>query len=244
MIYRLKFEKYGPVRFVGHLDLMRYFQKVMRRGEIDIKFSEGYSPHMLMRFAQPLPVGATGEGEYMDITMRGESTQSPEDVLRRMNGVMREGIRILDACALEEGAVNAMSAVSASAWDIGCVLKEVKEMPREELSARLDGFLSKDRIITLKKTKKGEKEFDIRPLILEARVTESGSLYLLLCAGNENNVKPTLFTETFFGFMGIPPAEDALKATARLSIHHLETYMTRETADGELLVPLIERKAE
>ena len=45
MRIRIKFRKYGVMRFIGHLDIMRYFQKAMRRANIDIAYSEGFSPH-------------------------------------------------------------------------------------------------------------------------------------------------------------------------------------------------------
>ena len=67
MKVRVKFSKYGPVKFIGHLDVMRYFQKAIRRADIDILYSEGYSPHQIMSFASPLGLGITSEGEYMDI---------------------------------------------------------------------------------------------------------------------------------------------------------------------------------
>ena len=56
MKIRIKFQKQGTVRFIGHLDVMRYFQKVMRRAEVDIRYSEGFSPHQIMSFASPLSV--------------------------------------------------------------------------------------------------------------------------------------------------------------------------------------------
>ena len=64
---RIKFRKYGSLRFIGHLDVMRFFQKVMRRADIPIAFSGGYSPHMIMSFANPLGIGLTSDGEYFDI---------------------------------------------------------------------------------------------------------------------------------------------------------------------------------
>ena len=66
---RIKFRKYGAMKFIGHLDMMRYFQKAMRRAGIPIAFSGGYSPHMIMSFANPLGVGLTSEGEYFDIEL-------------------------------------------------------------------------------------------------------------------------------------------------------------------------------
>ena len=69
MKYRVKFSKNGPVRFVGHLDMMRYFQKAIRRAGLPIKYSEGFNPHQIMSFAAPLGVGVTSDGEYMDIEL-------------------------------------------------------------------------------------------------------------------------------------------------------------------------------
>lgn len=74
MKIRIKFRKYGVMKFIGHLDMMRYFQKAMRRAEIDIAYSEGFSPHQIMSFAAPLGVGITSDGEYLDIEVH--STRS------------------------------------------------------------------------------------------------------------------------------------------------------------------------
>lgn len=57
MKVRIKFAKTGHMKFVGHLDTMRYFQKAIRRAELPVAFSGGYSPHMIMSFAAPLGVG-------------------------------------------------------------------------------------------------------------------------------------------------------------------------------------------
>lgn len=61
------------MRFIGHLDLMRYFQKAMRRADIPIKYSEGFSPHQIMSFGAPLSMGVSGLGEYMDIELKDGS---------------------------------------------------------------------------------------------------------------------------------------------------------------------------
>lgn len=51
MKIRIKFRKYGTMKFIGHLDVMRYFQKAIRRSEVNIRYSEGFSPHQIMSFA-------------------------------------------------------------------------------------------------------------------------------------------------------------------------------------------------
>ena len=63
MKVRIKFAKEGMMKFIGHLDIMRYFQKAIRRAELPIAYSEGFSPHMILSFAAPLGVGITSLGE-------------------------------------------------------------------------------------------------------------------------------------------------------------------------------------
>ena len=84
---RIKFRKYGALRFIGHLDVMRFFQKVMRRAEIPIAFTGGYSPHMIMSFASPLGIGLTSDGEYFDIELT-EAIDS-KTAVKRMNEVRK-----------------------------------------------------------------------------------------------------------------------------------------------------------
>ena len=90
MKIRIRFRKYGVMKFIGHLDIMRYFQKAMRRAEINICYSEGFSPHQIMSFAAPLGVGITSDGEYLDIEVH--STRSSEESLRALNETMVEGV--------------------------------------------------------------------------------------------------------------------------------------------------------
>ena len=80
MNIRVKFKKYGVMKFVGHLDLMRYFQKSIRRAGIDIAYSGGFSPHQVMSFAAPLSLGATSDGEYFDMEVNA-TLRSSEAVL-------------------------------------------------------------------------------------------------------------------------------------------------------------------
>ena len=117
MKIRIKFAKQGVMRFIGHLDIMRYFQKAMRRAHIDIAFTEGFSPHMIMSFAAPLGVGLTSNGEYMDIEIR--TPISSEDAIRQLNEVMVEGMKVLSFRQIEEGkAGKAMSLVAAADYTV------------------------------------------------------------------------------------------------------------------------------
>ena len=79
MKVRVRFSKQGMMKFIGHLDIVRYFQKVNRRAGVDVAYSEGFSPHQKMSFAQPLGLGLESTGEYMD--MEVNSLTSSTDVI-------------------------------------------------------------------------------------------------------------------------------------------------------------------
>ncbi|MBQ7678590.1 MAG: DUF2344 domain-containing protein, partial [Butyrivibrio sp.] len=111
---RIKFSKHGPIRFLGHLDVMRYFQRSVRRAGIDVRYSEGYSPHQIMSFAQPLSVGATSDGEYLDLSLNRE--MDPGELCSCLNEVMHEGIVILACEILPERSDKSMTLVAAAEY--------------------------------------------------------------------------------------------------------------------------------
>ena len=90
MKLRMRFGKEGIVKFIGHLDIMRYFQKAFRRANVDITYSQGYHPHPCLSFASPLGVGLESRGEYLD--MEVNSFDDLEAMKDAVNAQMVEGI--------------------------------------------------------------------------------------------------------------------------------------------------------
>ena len=80
---RVKFEKTGVLKFIGHLDIMRCFQKALRRADIRVTLSAGFNPHMVMSFASPLGVGITSSGEYFDLELA--EAPSSREMVRLLN---------------------------------------------------------------------------------------------------------------------------------------------------------------
>ena len=101
MKVRIKFSKEGPMKFVGHLDTMRYFQKALRRAELPVAFSGGYSPHMIMSFAVPLGVGMESLGDYFDLEMAED--MSTAEIAARLDEQMAEGMHIVSVRKVEDG---------------------------------------------------------------------------------------------------------------------------------------------
>ena len=204
MKVRIKFRKYGVMRFIGHLDVMRFFQKAMRRAKIPIAFTGGYSPHMIMSFAQPLGVGVTSDGEYLDIELK-EAVDSDEAV-RRLNHVMVEGIEVIGFSRIpDDKKCSAMTIVAAASYRV-TLLESAKSadiarpLPDSWLT-KLEAFSKQENIVVLKRTKRSEKETDIRPMIYRMEMDRDG-IYLFLAAGSERNLKPDLVMDAFLDFIG------------------------------------------
>lgn len=203
MKIRIKFSKQGNMKFIGHLDIMRYFQKVMRRADVNIRYSEGFSPHQIMSFAAPLGVGLTGSGEYLDIEVL--STDSSEEMVRRLNETMVEGMQVISYKKLPDEAVNAMSLVAACDYTI-----RLRDGYAEKLGTTdhdfmtgLVNFIENGNLEIIKKTKKGEKEMDLRPYIFEHAITNDGAgIFLKLSSGSAANIKPELLLEAYCKNMG------------------------------------------
>ncbi len=215
------------MKFIGHLDLMRYFQKAMRRADVDIAYSGGYSPHQIMSFASPLGLGATSVGEYMDIEVN--STRPSKEMVTALNQVMVEGIEILSYRVLPEESKNAMSLVAGA--DYMVVFKENFTLAPEKLAEKANEFYSQESITILKKTKKSEKEVDIKPMIYSMDRAEDGqAIYLKLATGSVNNLKPELVMDAFCQFLNLPFDEFSFQ------VHRLELF----TNDDNNLISLEE----
>lgn len=225
---RLKFSKHGPIRFLGHLDVMRYVQKAIRRAEINIKYSEGYSPHQILSFAQPLSVGSTTDGDYMDMTVL--SCENAKSVMDALNGAMNEGIEILAITELPEKCENAMTSVAAAEYIIS--FREGKA-PTFDLSKTFEDFMGQKEIPAVKKTKNGEKTIDIKPLIYKYEILPDNKIHVLLSAGSSSNLKAALLTESLFSF-----ANEEMKEFAAV-FHRLETYLAGDDDKGHYVQPMI-----
>lgn len=226
MKVRIKFRKYGALRFIGHLDVMRFFQKVMRRADIPIAFTGGYSPHMIMSFASPLGIGVTSDGEYFDIELT-EAINS-EEAVRRMNAEMVEGIEVVSFRQIaEEKKMTGMAIVAAADYLVS--LKE-GEMPAD-LEKQCDRFMALQEILIVKQTKRSEKEVNIRPMIYQMEVRSDG-IYMQLAAGSAENLKPELVMTAFLRSAGID------EKTGQFSFHRLEMYADTGSEGNRELVTL------
>lgn len=192
MKVRIKFSKHGTMKYIGHLDIMRYFQKAIRRADVPIKYSTGFSPHQVMSFAQPLGVGMESEGEYFDIEVTEPiSTKETKEALNR---VMVEGMHVEAVVILPDDVKNAMASVAAATYSV--VWKE-EFKPSFSLKEKCDALLSMNEIPYLKITKKSEIQLDLKPGIYDLH-EDNGVLYMMVDASSSGNIKPTMILELLY----------------------------------------------
>ena len=221
MKVRVKFSKRGVLKYIGHLDLMRYFQKAFRRTNISVLYSKGFSPHMIMSFAQPLGVGVESDGEYFDVEV--DDSVDMTTFVSQLNEQMAEGITVLEATVLPDDSINAMASVAAAAYEINFH----KENPLSE--SMVSKFLSEASVNYTKTTKKGEHDINVKDYVFDIKLLNENTLYAVVDCSSAGNLKPSILCEALLGFEN--------KNIADFPFHVLrkDTYM--RNADGEL-VPL------
>lgn len=259
MTIRIRFAKFGLMRFIGHLDVLRYFQKAIRRSDLDVAYSEGYHPHQIMSFASPLGMGISSDGEYVDIECN--SIISVDDFITGLQSSMSEGFEIIDGCILSEPEENkkreaAMSLITCADYLIIFRSECNSFKDYAFLDSALSSLRLRESIDVMKKTKSGEEQLDIKPyiysmeydlekfnrtdLVLSSNVNNTQHaiintgdilLYLRLSAGSRMNIKPELVVNELYCEAGI----NASKYSYRQ--HRMELYMSREP-----FIPLINKE--
>lgn len=197
---RIRFTKVGSLQFISHLDLNRTMKTVMIRAGVPIKYSEGFNPHPKMVFALPLSVGAESVCELMDFKL--DRPMAREELTARLNAALPPEMRVIDAYAPSEK----FTAIRYAEYRL--------ESDEDFSTAPLDA----ETIVIAKRTKSGEKDTDIKPLI-HSYQKEGKTLTLILSASPENYLNPEYVAK----LLGIPDATvlrtRVLKADGKSEFH-------------------------
>lgn len=165
MRYLTKFTKEENIKFISHLDVLKTIQKNIRRAGLPIEYSQGFNPHMNTSIAQPLSVGVYSSGEYMDMVLTTEMDQN--EIVDKLNDTAPSGIRYISALAIpykegEKKVPQAMALIDAARYTIKIKYSDVSNLEEE-----INELLEVNEWNTVKKSKKGEREVNIRPLVKE-----------------------------------------------------------------------------
>lgn len=201
--YRVQFSKEGPARFISHLDLVRTFERAIRRARLPIAFSQGFNPHPKFNFGAPLPVGVTGREEYLDIDLTEELPS--QNLVQRLATSLPGGLSVSGAWLISDSTPALMSVVDRATYKI--ILELSEPVSQEKLMNRIEKFLSSTTITVTRKTKEGkEKVQDIRPGILDMAGQAEGNnaaMEVELRTGSISNVKPEELVKSFIKDSGL-----------------------------------------
>lgn len=189
MRIRMEFTKGEELRFVSHLDLLKTFERAMRRADVPLAFSEGFNPHPKMSFAAATAVGVTSAREYVDIETAGDVDAA--EIMKALNSVLPKGLEITVVEPVVQGLPALMATVNRARYTITVGLKEM--VTTDELADAIHRLLRQEQIMVTRTTKKGLREKDIRPGIeqLSGRMEENKIIFeVLLHTGGELNIRP------------------------------------------------------
>ncbi|MGN1122980.1 MAG: TIGR03936 family radical SAM-associated protein [Eubacterium sp.] len=208
---RLRFSKEGRLKYISHLDINRAMARAFKRADIPLWYTEGFNPHPYMSFSLPLSLGVESLCESVDIRLTEDI--SYDEIKRRMNSVLPNGIRVLDV-------YDDFKDCSEIAFSDYVFKFEFKD--NQSAFEKINAVLDSDEILALKKGKQGRKrvfkETNIKPFIDKYSISVRGDVIVLnirLMSGNDKNLNPSLLFDTIIRLID---TEFEWKSISRISL--------------------------
>jgi len=204
---RLFYTKTGSAKYISHLDVMRAFQRALKRTKLRFWYTEGFHPHLYLNFALPLSLGYESLCECVDFRLLEEIPL--EELAARIGAALPVGFRVLSA------GLPVMKASEIGSADYEISFSVLGRGEEEVLAAWKDCF-GRPEIPVLKKTKRMEQIVDLKPQIAVSALSCEGGRFRFqarLASGCRENINPMLLFEAFFGFSGLTADEISVTRT-------------------------------
>ncbi len=247
MLIRIKFAKLGDLKFIGHLDTMRYFQKVLFRSALPVRYSEGFNPHPILEFASPLGVGLSSSGEYLDFELTKDL--DPAVVEEALKGAFTPGFTFLRLTVLDPRIQGVRKASAMSLVDRADYLlyaEGLEKDVKDHINTAFDKYFSMDSIMLNYETKKGERSFELKENLFGygksydefaaavsirredeeclIKETDDGAyLYFRVSAGSAVNIRPDTVLDSFLETVGMQGLRSVF------AMHRIEMFHNTET---------------
>lgn len=181
---RVTFGKVGPLRFVGHLDLVTAWERTLRRARVPLEYTQGFNPRPRLQFAAALAVGVTSECELFDAWLTDRlSGDFPAEWIARLQ---RHSVAGLPVYALEDVPIKAPSLPQQVSSAEYVLTPRAPALTPQELHTRAQTLLAQAQIL-----RTGHKKpYDLRPLILGLAPDDQGRLIAHLKTGEHGNGRP------------------------------------------------------
>jgi radical SAM-linked protein len=185
------------LKYIGHLDLMRFMQRALRRAGLPVRYSQGFNPHILLSFAAPLPVGTEGLREVMEVPL--SEAIAPAAFVEQLNLALPPLIRCQIARLVEDSQTAPMAVLAAAQFQI---------TPLEQadvLLAAVPVLAEREQYLSTRKGKRGISHVDIRPLIYNM-VVRDNALYATLALHPSGTCKPAQLIAALCEIAGLEEA--------------------------------------
>ena len=230
MLIRMQFRKTREGRFMSHLDLMHTWERVIRRSQLPLAFSQGFNPHPKINFASALAEGTTSDSDYMEMELTADLPL--EQVKQELDRAMPPAFEVTAMKVVTGKVPSLMSIIERGRYQLR--LEFVEEVTQQQLEDAIEEFWKREEIIIYryKKNSKDKKAVNIRPGVYEMKLTADGRyavLDILVQSGNEGNIRPE---EVAYGLMsaGMPAVQHVVR------IHRLGLYLFDK--EGAMVTPL------
>jgi radical SAM-linked protein len=199
MRIQITFSKQGALRYTGHLDLHKLWERAARRAELPLAYSQGFHPQPKMNIAAALPLGFASRCEVLD--MRLEQKITLDGLAAKLNDIMPEGIRVTHIEQADERAPALQTQVVSAEYEVSS--KETGFGPN--LKRKIESVMDSESIIRTRRN----KEYDLRPLIQELTLVAEKKLFMKLTAKEGATGRP----EEVLDLLGIAFEETRIERT-------------------------------
>jgi radical SAM-linked protein len=163
---RIQYAKRGRLRFTSHRDFARAFERALRRADVPMAYSAGFTPHPKISYVGAAPTGVASEAEYLEIGLAREVDVA--DLQAALDAALPDGLDVVTA--VRAGPGNLAERMAASVWRI-----ELPGVSTAAAQRAVDGFLAAGEVGIERVTKSGRRTVDVRGPVLRASVSAAGS---------------------------------------------------------------------
>ena len=163
---RIKYAKRGRLRFTSHRDFQRAFERALRRAQVPMAYSAGFTPHPKISYAGAAPTGVASEAEYLEIAVTRAC--DPVSLATVLDAALPVGLDVLEV--IEARTPDLANRLEASIWEI-----RLADVSAAAASAAANAFLAADSVEVERLTKNGMRRFDARAAVISLSVTRSGA---------------------------------------------------------------------
>jgi radical SAM-linked protein len=163
---RLRYTKRGRLRFTSHRDFQRAFERALRRAEVPMAYSAGFTPHPKVSYANAAPTGVGSEAEYLEVGLA--QPRDPERLRALLDESLPAGLDVIEAVEARTGGL--AERLEASVWRV-----RLEGVPPEEARRAVAVFLAADSVEVKRDTKNGVRTFDCRAAVVRLDVVDDAA---------------------------------------------------------------------